>query len=141
MAQLESGMSAEQCRREAGVSLLELLLVLAMIALLSVLATLGYRQHVLRARRVQVQACLQQHALQMERYYGDYLSYDDPQQPLPVLACDDDSERYYQLQRQVLTATEFNLQAEPLQGQREDHCGTLQLASTGEHSAEAEECW
>ena len=61
--------------QQRGVSLMELLIALAIIAILAALAIPSYQQHVVRARRSEAQAALLQLMQQEERYFTQSNTY------------------------------------------------------------------
>lgn len=61
--------------RQAGFSLLELLIVLVILAVLAAQAMPAFQQHVIRARRAEAQATLLQLMQQEERFYTQTNTY------------------------------------------------------------------
>lgn len=62
--------------RSAGFTLLELMLVVALIAIISRVAYATYSRSVTKARRLTAEACLASYSSYMERYYATNLRYD-----------------------------------------------------------------
>jgi type IV pilus assembly protein PilE len=60
---------------EAGFSLVELMVVVAITAIIAVFALPAYRDHVLRSYLPEVNSGLQLTALRLEQYYQDHRSY------------------------------------------------------------------
>lgn len=143
-----------------GVTLLELVIVLAIVATLAAIAYPSYTDHVVRARRGEGQAALLAAMQEQERYFGQhrrYLAFSsrtaapvDPagkwwsgSQPrssayeLQGVACQDQT---------ILECIE--LTAKPGTAQVDasffdGRCGTLSLSSTGERGAggPVKQCW
>jgi type IV pilus assembly protein PilE len=62
-------------RKVAGVTLIELMVVVIVIATLGVIAIPGYRQYTMRAQRTEAKNALLQLATNQERYYLQFNSY------------------------------------------------------------------
>jgi type IV pilus assembly protein PilE len=58
-----------------GFTLMELLIVLAIVGMLATIAYPNYRQYLLRAHRTEGQTALQQTATRMERYFSNNSTY------------------------------------------------------------------
>lgn len=59
----------------AGFTLIELMVVLAVAGMLAAMAYPGYRQHVVRTRRIEAQVALQALMQQQERYFTQHNRY------------------------------------------------------------------
>jgi type IV pilus assembly protein PilE len=133
--------------RNAGFTLLELMITVAVVAILSTIAYANYQDQVTRSRRAAAAACMQEQAQFMERFYTTNMSYagaPDPSQ------CDADVSQYYTISFAAdPTAKAYSLEAEPKNGQdtRDTKCGTLTLNAQGARGVEggtagdASECW
>lgn len=131
---------------QQGFSLLELLVVVAIIGILSTIAYSSYVDQVIKSRRAAGAACLQERAQFMERYYTTNMSYADAPDPP---ACDAEVSPYYTVQfEEDPTARAFTLQAVPqgTQASRDTKCATLTLDQQGARGTTntettASECW
>lgn len=139
---------------ETGVTLVELMLVVAIAAILAAISYPGYRQHVLRASRTEGQALLLDAAAREERYFAQNNSYvvatgDLAKLGLPRVTAkgaDSTSGRYLLT---VESGTEadggYRLTATPQDSQAQDlRCGALSLNTIGEQQSaagDAADCW
>jgi type IV pilus assembly protein PilE len=129
--------------RAAGFTLVELMIVVAVIAILSAIVYPNYREYVVKARRTAVAGCLQQHAQTMERYYTTNLTYVGA----PAPRCDADLAAFYQVgfQGGDPTARAYILQAVPTSSQKDPKCGTLTVNAQGVRTksgtATVADCW
>ncbi|SFN15942.1 type IV pilin protein [Variovorax sp. OV329] len=117
-----------------GFSLVEILIVLAMVALLAAVALPMYDGHIRRARRAEARTALLQLAHRLEREATATGAY--PPGELPASYADA-AGGHYRISRVAPAsdldgALRFSLQAIPLGPQTRDDCGTLPLNSTGE---------
>jgi len=125
-----------------GMSLIELMLVLAVLGVLMTLAVPGYRQFAARAHRAEAITELLRAAACQESLYSRLHAYDTNQ-------CHPVTRPQYRFEYTGGTPGEtqqFALQAIPLAGQNSDPCGTLVLDQTGQHSVTASSrsaatCW
>ena len=122
-----------------GFTLIELMVVVAVIALLAGIGYPSYQEHVARSRRAEAKAALLENAQWMERQYSISRSYlvdgsggDITDDRLPRRASPATGAAAYQVRLATgRTATSFELQAVPQGAMADDDCGTLTLTHTG----------
>ncbi|HWO57707.1 MAG TPA: type IV pilin protein [bacterium] len=116
-----------------GFSLLELLITVAIIALLAGIAYPSYQQQILRTRRSEGQAALLQAAAREEQFFLDNRTYTADLRQLGYASNPALSEQgYYQIRAINVSATGYTLEAIPRGPQAADTlCGTLSLTSLG----------
>lgn len=126
--------------QQAGVTLIELMIVIVIIGIIASFAYPSYRNNVLDARRAECAGTLSGFANAMERYYsvnGSYLGAasggaNTGSPAVHPAACPvDGGDATYDLTIAAATASTFRLQAAPVGGQADDSCGTLSLTNTG----------
>ncbi len=143
--------------RPRGFTLIELMIVIAVIGVLSAVAYPAYQAHVLRTHRAVAAACLQELALQMERRYTLTMVYNQPA-ALPAATCTHAAAGRYQFVFGVApgaaagaqvgpTAASYQLHAIPQGAQANDSdCGALGLDHQGVRThagtaADVKSCW
>lgn len=125
--------------KQKGFSLIELLIVFAIISIFATFAYSNYRNSIIRARRIDGQTALLKLALRMESYYEEHQTYQKAN--VDTLGCAFSSEKWYRLQITSQTDTEFQLEAIAIgvQAREDTACKTLTL-----HSIDSEiesPCW
>lgn len=134
-----------------GVTLLELVVALAIAALVATLATAGYERTILRARRLDAHAALNAVASAQERHYLEYARYashfaspladsdpvtaEEAAASLPLSAASPDGHYALVLDTDA-DALAYRITARPTGMQRRDAaCATLVLDHTGRRTA------
>lgn len=126
-----------------GFTLIELMITVAVIAILAAVAIPSYSEHVRKSRRAQAKADLVELAQQLERFHTVQNTYSG--MTLPFTVSPRDGKSYYTLSLSgAATSSAFTLQAVPGTGQDKDKCGTLTLDQAGRKTpteAKVAGCW
>lgn len=127
-------------RYQQGFTLIELMIALAIVAILAALAIPSYKQYVVRAQRKEAQAALQGLGQAMERFYAQNNTYvgTDAGSGVPAMFNDtsplDGGQAVYNLRITSATATAYSLEAQPITGASQAGDGTVGLTSTGDRT-------
>ncbi|GIX23444.1 MULTISPECIES: type IV pilin protein [Caldimonas] len=138
-----------------GFTLVEILIVVAIVGILAAIAYPSYQQHVVSSRRAAAQACLVEMAQFMERFYTTHMRYDrtatspPTNVSLPQTQCVNDLANFYTFAfaENQPTAVTYTVEARPqgAQATADAGCGTLSLTHTGvkgrSGSADLARCW
>lgn len=134
--------------RQSGFTLIELMIVVAIIGILAAIAYPAYQQYVLRANRGEAQAILSETAQLMERRFTTCGTYSinatcaavaAPTSAVQPVGATGGAVRYNISIGP--TATTYTLTAAPTGGQTSDTCGTLTLTNTGGQTPATVGCW
>ena len=134
-------------RATRGFTLIEIMIVVALIGILASIALSSYQSHALKTRRYAAQSCLMEQAQYMERYYttaNNPMSYTDAS--LPNASCKTNLAAYYTFS--LTSASQaFSVQAVASGTQTGDtNCRTLALnqaalQSSSSATASTTGCW
>lgn len=125
-------------RNTAGFTLVELMIVVAIIGIIAAIAYPSYRNNVMATHRANAQADLMTLAQWLERKYlqQNYSYQDGGSVPtLPQTRSPEDGTKMYDLTVTTPNKNEFELKAVPVGAQTDDQCGTLTLNQAGAKTA------
>ena len=130
-------------KKRAGFTLVELIIVVAIIGILAAIAYPSYTQHVIRSKRADGMAALMNAAQAMERFRVANYSYQLPNDLSDVYAVqvptDGAGAAYYNLSV-VTAANSYTLTATPT-GSLAGQDDPLTLSNTGAKTWGAKACW
>lgn len=138
---------------QAGVTLIELVVVIAIVGILAAIAYPSYSNSIAKTKRRAAEACLSSFGTYMERFYTTNLRYDKDatgaiDNSLPALDCASSQGvgGDYAFTISASNRSTYTLQARPgtVQASRDARCGTLTLTQTGARNASGTDgpsCW
>lgn len=126
---------------QQGFTLLELMIVVAIVGILAAIAIPSYQGYVQKARRADAQAALTEMAQAMEAAYARNFTYEkmaaaakDTGAPSAAILRGS-SVDFYTLTIHAANQTTYTLRATPTGAQASDRCGTLSINNAGTKTA------
>ena len=133
--------------RQAGLTLIELVVAMAISAILMSVAYPSYLEQVRKGRRADGQAVLMEASQFLERYATENMRYDrnragvDVALPTALSRAPKEGTKYYDVSLQSVGQNSYTLRAVPVGGASSDACGTMTLTHTGVRAAGRDDCW
>jgi type IV pilus assembly protein PilE len=124
-------MKLSKLSKQVGFTLLELMIVIAIVAILVTIALPAYNRYFFRARRVEGKDFLLQVAAAEERYFTNFNQYVGTTAALGYPSGTSQPNGYYLVTVTAFAGGTFSLQAVPQLVQATDACGTLFINSLG----------
>lgn len=123
-----------------GFTLIELMIVVAIVGIITAIAYPSYMESVMKSRRGAAKSCLSEYAHFMERFYTSNLAYDKDISSValtvPALGCTSEGKlnQFYTFTVDNLTRNTFTANATPIGTQltSDTKCGTLSLTHDGQ---------
>jgi len=133
--------------RSQGFTLIEVMIVVALIAILASIAYPSYTSSVNRSNRGEAISILLEVAGKQEKAYGQSFTYANSMATLGYGNSNDYTTPggRYTVRVRAADATSFTLEAEPINSQLKDVCGTLTYTNAGfkavENKGDVDSCW
>lgn len=131
-------------RTMRGFTLIEAMIVVAILGIIVAFGYPAYRDQVMKSRRAEGMSALLELADRLERYYSDKGTYAGAT-PANIFRSTTEKGNY-QLKIESQDAVAFTVSASPLGSQQKDKCGKFTLTSQGvkgvpDHPSMLDECW
>lgn len=140
-----STLERTMARNVRGFTLIELMIVVAVVAILAAVALPAYQEQVRKSRRAQAKADLVEYMQGAERFFTVNNTYVGYSVPNSGNSPREGGTVRYSIAASTQTATQLVLTATAQGVQAQDRCGNLSVSSTGlktkTGSASLTECW
>jgi len=127
---------------QAGFTLIELMITVAIIAILAAIVLPNYSKYVARAHRTDAQAAMMNLAQYMESQYNASFSYPLSTNIPTSLTAPSNITNYYTIAASIdATGQTYTITATPTSRQNDSQCGTLTLNEEGKKTPTTAGCW
>ena len=126
--------------KQSGFSLLEVMIVVAIIGIIASIVYPSYQESVAEARRADAQANLLSLSQHLERVFTESADYRGAALPYNT-SPRDGGDVYYNISVPASTAVSYTLQATPVNAMAGDRCGNLTISNIGQRGAGGNDCW
>ena len=127
--------------RGRGFTLIELMIVVAIVAILSVIALPSYQNQVRKGRRADAKALMLDITQQLERRYTTDRDYTKLTAVCGQSVSSPTTGDARYLLTPVCTASSYTVTATPQGGQASDPCGTMSINTIGTRTPSTDGCW
>lgn len=128
-------------RRRRGFTLIELMITVAIVAILAAIAYPSYQDQVRKGRRGDAKAVMLDLTQQLERRYTTDRSYTNLTAVCGQSISSPTTGTARYLLTPVCTATAYTITATPQGSQANDLCGTMSINSIGTRTPATDGCW
>ncbi len=138
LAIMDDGIRVPSSHGAKGFTLIELMIVVAVVAILAAIAYPNFNESVLKSRRGQAKADMAETSQMLERFHtvnNTYVGFTPASLPSPK----NGTARY--TLNIATTASTFTITAAPETSQSKDKCGTMTLNQAGAKTAAQADCW
>ncbi len=127
-------------RRADGWTLIEVMIVMAIVGILATIAYNSYSQQIRRSRRAAAEAFMMEVGQRQQQRFLDVRAYAPDMDALAITIPTDVSDHYeLTIEADAGPPPGYTLTAAPTGAQSHDHCGDLGLSNNGVKTPE--ECW